>query len=170
MNDKKQKTKDAHGGAVAGLKAEDRLLRICKNHGKKLFKRIEEFEEAGLEVLGRNKFKKPLWWPEECRKTLKKGDESFFHADGFLDIGSGVIIELKSSNKQGTTEEKVMYDLEKIRDGVYGKDHKLIYAFVGDVCEDVGPYRLFEYKAKKEGLPVEIVFGWDKLDKLIGNL
>mgnify|MGYP003108995858 CR=1 FL=1 len=166
---KKQKD-DRHGAAKSGSESELRLRAIVKKHGFQLLRIQKDFDEAGLKILGRNKFKKPEWWPEQCKKTRKKGNESFFNADGFLNVGDGIIIELKNSNKHGTTDEKVIYDLEKIRDGVYGKDHKLIYAFVGKVCQDIGPYRLFELKAKMEDLPVQTVFGWDELEKVIESL
>jgi len=166
---KKVNKDDQHGASRSGTESERRLRAIVEKHGLQLLRRKKDFEKAGLEMIGRNKFKKPEWWPEVCRKTRVKGDESFFEADGFIDIGNGIIIELKNSNKFGTTDEKVLYDLEKIRDGVYGKDRKLIYAFVGKVCTEIGPYRLFELKAQMEGLPVETVFGWEKLEKLIKN-
>ena len=44
----------------------------------------------------------------------------YFLADGYcpeLDA----IIELKGGDKSGTTEEKVFFDLEKLRDGCYGE-------------------------------------------------
>ena len=161
------KKRDNHGAAKAGTKSEDILKLLFKSQGLQLLNKKSEFEKAGLDMNGRKYLKKPSWWHEKCLKTPKKGDEAIFKSDGYVDICGGLIIELKSSNNHGTTEEKVFYDLEKIRDGVYGKQHKLIYAFVGDVCDDVGEYHLFKQKAEREGLPVHITFGWDELEKLI---
>jgi hypothetical protein len=77
---------------------------------------------------------------------------------------------LKNSNKHGTTEEKVFYDLEKIRDGVYGTEHELWYIFAGNVAENTGVYKLFESKAKKEKLPVRIIWGFEELERALKEL
>jgi len=117
---------DTHGAAKAGTKSEDILKLLFKRQGLQLLNKKSEFEKAGLDMNGRKYLKKPSWWHEKCLKTRTKGDEAIFKSDGYVDVCGGLIIELKSSNNHGTTEEKVFYDLEKIRDGFYGKQNKLI--------------------------------------------
>ena len=77
----------------------------------------------------------------------------------------GAIVEQKHSDKHGTTEEKVFYDLEKIKKGVYGEDHELWYVFTGNVAKDIEVYREFEKEVKALNLPVKIIWGFENYKK-----
>ena len=75
----------------------------------------------------------------------------YFLADGYcpeLDA----IIELKGGDKSGTTEEKVFFDLEKLRDGCYGT-RTVLYITEGkkenDKCTKLFTKKLM--KAQKRG-------------------
>ena len=90
---------------------------------------------------------------------------------GFIQLeNNGIIIEQKNSDKHGTTEEKVFYDLEKIRLGVYGTVHELWYVFTGDVCNEVNAYKEFQMQAEALKLPVKIIFGWEAFEKELENI
>ena len=80
------------------------------------------------------------------------------------------LLSKKHSDKHGTTEEKVFYDKEKIKLGVYGKRHELWYIFTGDVAADVAVYKEFELEAKKANLPVKIIWGWDGIESELRSL
>ena len=54
----------------------------------------------------------------------------FFLADGFVPERD-VILELKGGDSQGTTEEKLFFDLMKLEDGCYG-DRQVWYIFEGN--------------------------------------
>ena len=59
---------------------------------------------------------------------------SFFLADGYVPQ-LDAIFELKGGDKQGTTEEKLFFDLMKMEDGCYG-DRQVYYIFEGKKEED----------------------------------
>jgi len=163
-------TKHNHGAAVSGVSSERLMAETIEHAGYKLLKVKKDFETAGVDPMGKRYFKKPSWYPSLLKETPKK-KESYYESDGFIQTQNyGIIIEQKNSNKHGTTEEKVFYDLEKIRDGVYGSEHKLWYVFSGDVHEDVGVYKLFESKAKKENLPVRVIWGLDGLKSALESI
>ena len=159
-----------HGAAVSGVKAEILMRKAAANAGYNILKIKSDYEQAGVDPMGKRFFRKPDWYPTILKET-STAKESFYESDGFIQTkNTGIILELKNSNKHGTTEEKVFYDLEKIRDGVYGTEHKLWYIFAGDVAEDTGVYKLFEAKAKKENLPVRIIWGFDGLEQALREL
>ena len=54
--------------------------------------------------------------------------------------------------------------------GVYGKKHALWYVFTGNVAEDVQVYKEFEMQAKKQKLPVKVVWGLDGFIKELKKL
>jgi len=162
---------DNHHAAASGVKAETYMKKLFQKHGIKLYRLNKEFEKDNIDPMGKKYLKKPKDYPELLKFTRHKKDESFYESDGYVNQDSGYIIELKNSTKHGTTEEKVIYDLEKIRDGVYNKDgHQLIYAFTGPKCEETGVYKLFALKAKRENLPVKVIFGWSELENFIIQL
>jgi len=162
--------KHNHGAAVGGVESEAAMAATVKKAGFKLLKVKSDFEAAGLDPLGRRYFEKPSWYPQTLRETKKK-KVSFYESDGFIQGPKfDIIVEQKNSNKHGTTEEKVFYDLQKIRDGVYGTEHRLWYVFSGDVYDDVGVYKLFEMIAKKENLPVTVIWGLDGLERALKEL
>lgn len=159
-----------HGASLSGAKAENLMKKAAAKAGYNILKINSDFKEAGLEPIGKRYLRKPEWYPKILKQTTIE-KESFYESDGFIQAkNTGIILELKNSNKHGTTEEKVFYDLEKIRDGVYGTEHQLWYIFAGDVAEDTGVYKLFEAKVKKENLPVRIIWGFDAFQQALKEL
>ena len=73
-----------------------------------------------------------------------------------------IIVEQKHSDKHGTTEEKVFYDLKKIEFGVYGKEHELWYVFTGDASQSIEVYKEFATEAKRLNLPVKVIWGFEQ--------
>ena len=70
-----------------------------------------------------------------------------------------MIVEVKYSEKHGTTEEKVHYDFYKVTNEVYNlkvrnKECNFLYAFIGPACESPHniPYRSFYYEFAKHPL------------------
>lgn len=156
-----------HGASISGVRSETKLLSIAKKKGLTILKTAKDFKKAGIEEWGTRFHKPPSHWPQ---KTTS-GKQRKFIADGFIPLENrGIIIEQKNSDKHGTTEEKVFYDLEKIRLGVYGKTHELWYVFTGDVCDEVNAYKEFEFEATRQKLPVKIIFGWEAFEKEIENI
>lgn len=156
-----------HGAAVSGVKSERKMTGVVKSKGHTILKTQKEFKKAGINQWGTRYHKPPSHWSQKT----PKGKQRKFVADGFIPLeNGGIIVEQKNSNKHGTTEEKVFYDLEKIRLGVYGTDYDLWYVFTGDVCEDIKPYKEFEMQAKAEKLPVKIIFGWEAFEKELENI
>ena len=156
-----------HGAAVSGVKSETKMVGIVRSEGHRILKTKKDFKKFGISEWGTRYHKPPLHWPQKT----PKGKQRKFVADGFIPLKKGgIIIEQKNSNKHGTTEEKVFYDLEKIRHGVYGTDHDLWYVFTGDVCGKVNQYKEFEMQAKAEKLPVKIIFGWEAFKKELKNI
>ena len=156
-----------HGAAVSGVKSEKKMAVVVESKGHTILKTEKDFKKAGLGQWGRVFHKPPSHWSQKT----KTGKQRKFVADGFIPLkNSGIIIEQKNSNKHGTTEEKVFYDLEKIRLGVYGSDYDLWYVFTGNVCNDVDAYKEFAMQAKALKLPVKVIFGWEAFEKELENI
>lgn len=142
--------KHNHNAATSGTKGERKLKRFLHENGLSLLNKMKEFQNEGLAREGKKKFPSP--W-----------DNGHFESDGFIPELE-YIVELKYGENHGTTEEKIMTDLEKIRDGVYGLEHPLVYIFWGTPekaqSEKVGRCwaKIFEEKVEREELPVEVVF------------
>tara|TARA_Y100000034_G_C6734659_1_gene325688 strand:+ start:208 stop:702 length:495 start_codon:yes stop_codon:yes gene_type:complete len=139
-----------HNAATTGTKGERILKEKLRSHGFSLLNKKKEFEEHGISPEGRKRFPSPY-------------DDGTFLSDGFIPE-LGYIVEYKYGEKHGTTEEKIFFDLEKIRDRVYGEEHPLVYIFWGtpEKIASKGTNRcwarVFAEKAEKENLPVEVVF------------
>lgn len=152
-----------HGAALSGVKAEERLKKITEHAGLPYLKVKKDFEKHNLDEWGTRYHKPP---PDWCQKT-KKGKQRKFVSDGFVyntSTNKGVIIEQKHSDKHGTTEEKVFYDLKKIQKGVYGEDYDLWYVFTGTEAENIEVYKEFEKEAKTLGLPVKVIWGYEQYE------
>ena len=111
MTYENQTNSDAHGAARSGQQRELMLREFFNNNGFTFVKTKGECISAGIEYEGTIKHDVPTEYAECGFK--------YFLADGYcpeLDA----IIELKGGDKSGTTEEKVFFDLEKLRDGCYG--------------------------------------------------
>ena len=152
--------KHNHGAAVSGTKSEKKLHRITKSVGLPYLKVKKDFEKYGLSEWGRRYHKPPQEWSQETRT----GKQRRYVSDGFVfnpKTNRGAIIEQKHSDKHGTTEEKVFYDLMKIKKGVYGSEHELWYIFTGEMADDIQVYKEFEKEAKALNLPVKIIWGFE---------
>tara|TARA_R110002167_G_scaffold235435_1_gene440697 strand:+ start:102 stop:602 length:501 start_codon:yes stop_codon:yes gene_type:complete len=157
-----------HGAAKKGFQAENKIKSVTQSVGHTLLKIKKDFEQAEIEEWGTRYHKPPSTWPQ----TTPKGHQRKYVADGFIPLenNGGIIIELKHSDKHGTTEEKVFYDITKIRYGVYGKKYDLWYVFTGETCKDTNAYKEFEIECKKEKLPVKIIWGIDDFEKELKKL
>tara|TARA_B100001248_G_scaffold1447_1_gene1068 strand:+ start:877 stop:1386 length:510 start_codon:yes stop_codon:yes gene_type:complete len=155
-----------HGAAVSGTKSEKKLSAVCNKHGIPCLKVKKDFKVYSLDEWGTRYHMPPAHWGQKT----PTGKQRRFESDAFLPVGKGIIVEQKNSDKHGTTEEKVFYDKEKIKLGVYGKRHELWYIFTGDVAADVAVYKEFELEAKKANLPVKIIWGWDGLESELKSL
>jgi hypothetical protein len=156
-----------HGAAISGAKSETELSLIAKKKGFTIMKTAKDFKKAGINEWGTRYHKPPAHWSQKT----PSGKQRKFVVDGFIQLENrGIIIEQKNSDKHGTTEEKVFYDLEKIRLGVYGTAHELWYVFTGDVCNEVNAYKEFQMQAEALKLPVKIIFGWEAFEKELENI
>tara|TARA_R110000824_G_scaffold33995_4_gene108554 strand:+ start:1681 stop:2193 length:513 start_codon:yes stop_codon:yes gene_type:complete len=138
------KKKDGHGGSIAGQRAETKTRIAVEGIGWKFLKVKKEFEDTPYCYLGTIRFQRP---EDYCLVTGK----GYFLSDGLLVAPDGKvwILETKNSNIRGSAEEKVFYDLEKIKDGIYGNKYPLIYLFTGPNCEKVNEFLLFEKRIKE---------------------
>ena len=156
-----------HGAAISGVKSEKQLVTTVQNKGLTILRTKKDFKNLNIPERGTRYHRPPSHWAQ----TTRTGKQRKFVADGFIPLDNGgIILEQKNSDKHGTTEEKVFYDLEKIRLGVYGDDFDLWYVFTGDVCEEVEAYREFEMQAKALELPVKVIFGWEAFEKELENI
>jgi hypothetical protein len=142
--------KHNHGAAVSGVKGETILREALEKFGLSLWKKKSDFKGSELDYNGTICFNSPY-------------DNGSFLSDGFIPEIKH-IVEIKYGEKHGTTEEKVMVDLEKIRDGVYGNEYPLVYIFWGtpEVPGTKSTGRcwadVFRSKVQKENLPVKVVY------------
>lgn len=166
MAKRKKKTKHNHGAAVSGYKSEVTMkgtIGLIKD--VVLLKVKDDYWRYRLDPEGRRYFPHPEGWREHGKKNR-------FHSDGFIyhpKSGRGVILEQKHSDKHGTTEEKVFYDLAKIERGVYDTGHPLYYVFTGNVAHEVGVYHNFKSEVERRELQdkVKIIWGHSNLAKEI---
>tara|TARA_Y100000034_G_C6881815_1_gene404208 strand:- start:245 stop:760 length:516 start_codon:yes stop_codon:yes gene_type:complete len=150
------KQKHNHGASRSGKKSEDRVTIVTAKSGFQHLRLKKDFENSIHKYDGTVRLEKP-----EKYTLAKKKRTNHFFSDGLINNpknNKGAILESKNSNAHGTTEEKVFYDLHKIKDGVYGDKYPLVYLFQGSVCEDVNEYRLFADEIKRLKLPVHVVF------------
>jgi len=159
-------TKHNHGAAVSGATSERNFSAVCKELGltllnkKKKGKQHEVFlDDESISLWGKKWFKYPS--PYENTRTKSGKEIKKYIADGFIKE-LGVIMEIKNSDKDGTTEEKVFYDLWKIENGVYGSEHELWYLFMGKSFHEAVPYCIFREEAKRRGLNVKVIWGMDE--------
>ena len=154
--------KHNHGASVSGTKSEKKLYQVTESVGLTFLKVKDDFEKHNLSEWGRRYHKPPKFWNQKTRT----GKQRKFVSDGFILIeaktGRGIIIEQKHSDKHGTTEEKVFYDLKKIEFGVYGKEHELWYVFTGGASQDVEAYKEFANEVNRLNLPVKVIWGFEQ--------
>ena len=141
-----------HGAAVSGVKSEETFKLILENCGIPVLRKKEEFRKFYGKRMAFSKMKEAIYleipesWKEDNFKT-NSGKEPKFYVD-YYQPNFDLRIELKYSQTHGTTEEKVFFDLEKIRDNVYG-DKKLLYVFFGPLANKQKLFRLFSKKVKQ---------------------
>lgn len=141
-----------HGAAVSGAKSEKVFKTILESYGFPVLRKKDEFRKFYGERLAFSKMKESIYlqipdsWKDDTFKT-KLGKEPKFYVD-YYQPDFDLRIELKYSKARGTTEEKIFFDLEKIRDNVYG-DKKLLYVFFGPLANKQRLFRLFSKKVKQ---------------------
>ena len=140
-----------HGASVSGTKSEKKLKTLTESLGLPFIKE---------RLWGKTLFKPPKHWSQKT----KTGKQRKFIADGYIEVPGkkSIIVEQKHSDKHGTTEEKVFYDLKKIEFGVYGKEHELWYVFTGDASQSIEVYKEFATEAKRLNLPVKVIWGFEQ--------
>lgn len=155
---------DAHGAAAAGHSSETDLFSALKNNGYQVFRKQSDFS---------SKEEWKSWMQVERPQEYCLGGDGGFRDNGtprafcldfFVITPSGKKVRLEQKNmvKHGTTEEKVIFDLEKVRDGVYNKeDAYFVYAFTGPRSPQCNVAALFQHKAQDENLPIEVVIDPD---------
>lgn len=141
---------DNHGAAKSGQKGETILRNALEAVGLSLLRKKADFKGTEFQHKGTVIFDSPY-------------DKGTFLSDGFIPEIK-YIAEIKYGEKHGSTEEKVLVDLEKIRDGVYGTEYPLVYIFWGtpEVSGTKTTGRcwadVFRDKVEKENLPVDVVY------------
>ena len=157
-NDNKQQHN--HGAALSGLRGEELLRANLSIWGYSLQKNQDEFIDPNWEGTKQSKIARAR--KEQQSKVIFNWDydDGTFQCDGWIPEVQAAI-EIKYGTAHGTTEEKIFFDLEKIRDGVYAGSN-LIYVFAGTPEEPGSSNRclakVFAHKAKKENLDVTVVF------------
>jgi len=122
----------------------------------------KELRSADIEPYGTLFHRPPSSWPQ----LTPRGKQRKYIADGFIQLWlgnacKGIIIEQKSQDKYGTADEKVFYDLAKIRNGVYPAKHELWYVFTGIKANSLAVYQEFAIEAHT--LPVTVIWGYRHL-------
>jgi hypothetical protein len=140
-----QTTTDTHGAARSGAQREERLRQWFIDRDIAFIKTtLDAAIHLGLPLTrgGNVRAKDREFianWLEGRQVFPATGDYaecgfSFFLADGYVPKFDA-IFELKGGDKQGTTEEKLFFDLMKMEDGCYG-DRQVFYIFEGRKEED----------------------------------
>jgi hypothetical protein len=140
MSYENQKNNDSHGAARSGRQREDMLKKLFQNMGFSYLRTKKECKVFGVPHEGTIK--------HNAKDDYDECGFSYFLSDGYcpeLDA----IIELKGGDKQGTTEEKLFFDLMKLQDKCYG-EKTLFYIFEGkkeqDKCTKLFEKRLVRYQ------------------------
>lgn len=136
-----------HGAARSGKKSEHMFRDEIRNEGFSVLREKKDFQDFYGKKQGEDVYRNailvkvpPIWVSENIGFDKK----SKFITDGFLPDFDQVL-ELKYSKSAGTTEEKIFYDLEKIRDGVYD-NRRLLYCIFGPLAEEQRLFKLFANK------------------------
>jgi len=155
---------DNHHAAVSGRQRELKLVSKFKEMGFTLVKTKGGCYKAKVPYEGTVKF--------EVNSEYAEAGFKYFLADGYCPE-LNCVVELKGGDKNGTTEEKLFFDLLKIQDGCYGEGN-LIYIFEGkkqeDKCTRLFVKKLSQLHSEGKCLNVQVVM-YDFLDKdLLQNL
>ena len=161
---------DQHGAARSGQQRESLLREMYERQGYTFIRTQKDAAiYLGYELTPkgnvRNKDKSAInEWMEgrlhfTCRDEYAESGFSYFESDGFV-VEQDAILELKGGRSEGTTEEKIFFDLDKIQHGAYGS-RPLIYVFEGtnedNKCTKLFRHRLNELHQKGECLNVSTV-------------
>ena len=157
MSYQKQNTNDAHGAARSGAQREQNLREWFEERDFSFIKCQKDAAiflglplTKGGNVRGKDKEFINNWMEGRCvfqaTGDYKEAGFEFFLSDGFVPQ-LDAIIELKGGDKNGTTEEKLFFDLMKLEDGCYG-DRKVYYIFEGKKETDKCTL-LFETRLKR---------------------
>ena len=140
-----QQSDDSHGAARSGAQREATLREWFENRDLTFIKSQKDAAiYLGLPLTkgGNVKAKDKDFianWLEGRQVFQATGDYaecgfSYFLADGYVPQWDA-ILELKGGDKNGTTEEKLFFDLMKMEDGCYG-DRQVYYIFEGKKEDD----------------------------------
>ena len=146
---------DQHGACASGVKSEKEFKQALVSHGLTVLKKDDDFyryyenfnfSKEQIRSIYENCMQ--LTWDKSDKfadllngRTVN-GKYKKFQPDGYIPE-LDTRIELKYSEKNGTTQEKVFYDLMKIKEGFYS-DKKLIYILFGPAAEQQATYELFK--------------------------
>ncbi len=146
---------DQHRACASGVKSEKAFKEALASYGLTVLKTDNDFyayyksfnfSKDQIRSIYENCMQ--LTWDKSDRfanllnSRTENGKYKKFQPDGYIpELDSR--IELKYSEKNGTTQEKVFYDLMKIKEGFYS-DKKLIYILYGPVAEQQATYELFK--------------------------
>ena len=130
MTYENQRQGDNHGAAASGAQREKTLRSTFTGWGFNFIRtQADAAKYLGISLTPAGKVRKKdiptvnAWLDNKI--TFYPSEEytecgfNYFTADGYCPELDAVI-ELKGGDKSGTTEEKVFFDLEKLRDGCYG--------------------------------------------------
>ena len=147
---------DHHGAARSGIVGEANLKMILEERGIPLLRIQDEFKEYYNTL---TKDQAENIWREKMRLTCPWQPECCYIPDGWIPT-TDTTVEIKYGTKQGTTEEKVFLDLEKIRDGAYPKNLTYIFWGTPEKFRSSGRCfaQIFADKCRQENLPVEVIF------------
>jgi len=142
--------KDEHNAAKNGRKGERLFTAVMRKNNFSCLSKISDFKSYYGEDEGRDihKMLMVLDIPEEIRKTQPPEIAKTYYAPDKYIPEVGFIVEIKYSEKLGTTDEKIFYDLFKIKNGVYEKEF-LLYVFIGPKAEEQPLFYTFAAEAKK---------------------
>ena len=164
MRKAKKKT-DYHGGAKSGQRGETILKMFIEESGLTALKTQKSFIEYYVPKGSTKKRAVEIWKQKMCLFDPWGTQVRGFVPDFFIPE-INYIVEQKYGTKEGTTEEKIFWDLEKIRAGVYDRDKSgspFAYIFMGSPEYARGNAKkahshIFAEIIKQENLPCEVVF------------
>tara|TARA_R100000808_G_C2124797_1_gene135225 strand:+ start:327 stop:848 length:522 start_codon:yes stop_codon:yes gene_type:complete len=153
-----KKATNNHGAAKSGIKSENRMeLALAQIGYNRLYKKEHFLGQTAHQYDGTIRLPKPKKYFQALTKRTNN-----FMTDGLArnpQNNRAAMLESKYSGSHGTTEEKVFYDLQKIKDGVYNTEYPLVYLFHGPICEQVNEYRLFADLVEEGKYPnVHVIF------------
>jgi hypothetical protein len=158
------KTEDKHNASKSGARSEKEMRAFIESLGITFLKTQKDF----IEYYGSKDEGIKIWRQTRCRPLpikyhhlrnakTKLGKLRRYETDGYIPE-LNMIVEMKYSKGQGTTEEKIHKDLIKIKDGVYQNElgSTLLYIIFGPNSGKAFDFEMFEYdfnEAKRNGDP-----------------